>query len=228
MRVEFAGAVLVLVCASVALAQEGSNGVSCPLGTLIHESPPGNVSCVVCPAGCYCASQSTVVHCAPGQFCPEGATAPLPCPSGSFCPDPAYRLPCPGGTYCGYGLKNPNPCPEGSFCPDPSLSVHCPVGSHCPGGTVMHYPCPSNTYADAPRSARCTPCPEGTVSTGLGAASFANCTLSEATNGTISATAAAGGIAGITGFLYSIIQCLGLSTPMTILPLAGHRPAIRY
>lgn len=213
MRALFAGAVLLCACAALA------GGVSCPVGTVYHEA---SASCVVCPAGKYCANQELAVPCAPGQFCPEGSTAPRACPSGSHCPDPSLRMPCPGGTHCAHGSRSATPCPAGTFCPDPSILAPCPTGSYCPQGSVRHYMCPKNTYADAPRSALCTPCPEGTATQGIGAASFANCTLPGDGRAVSATTAAAGGIAGLTGVAYAVAHYMGFAAQAAVLPLAGH------
>lgn len=95
------------------------------------------------------------------------------CPNGLF----RYR---PEGNTCrcvesGYGLRNGRceKCPKGTVSLYYKLAcTKCPKGTFTDGeGSISSCRiCPKNTFADEEGSAECKPCPDGTVSYGLGEA----------------------------------------------------------
>jgi hypothetical protein len=119
--------------------------------------PPGSASPSVASAGFY----TTPAHLDKLGGVSGGGSASqsgvLPCPKGSFCPGDGTARLCPGGTY-GHSTRLENdecsgPCAAGHFCPAGSTSfnahacwadqkrpeeratVHCPVGSRAPVAT---------------------------------------------------------------------------------------------
>ncbi len=168
----------------------GSQGYQCPAG---HYCPAGIVKEKSCPPTKYAPKQGlpTCLPCPQGKICPNYTTInPQPCPTGHYCtggndrgepcPTGTYRrelsaryrnecLPCDAGSYCDRpGLEKPSgPCSEGYLClggatsktPNDLNNKRCPKGKYCINGT---------THAEL--------CPEGTMRSTDGGATFADCT----------------------------------------------------
>ena len=121
-----------------------TNGMyrSCPAGTYNSlTAASSSQSCIQCPPGSYCASQSAKPsECPQGRFNPaNGVQSQLGCKK------------CPAGNYCPkMGLVTPVPCPDGFVCPPGTKSlgdvnIPCPVGNYCRGG-LKKTTCPAGSY----------------------------------------------------------------------------------
>ena len=120
-----------------------------------------------------------------------GRNASQPCPAGQYCPGDGYAYPCPAGTYGGStGLANSScsgPCAAGRLCSAGSTSpagVTCPQGYFCPAGTSI--PCPPGTYSSAVGAATsnvCTLCPAGRYGNVSAAVALSLCTACATTAG---------------------------------------------
>ncbi len=132
-------------------------GYYCPAGTSAvdqYPCPEGTYSnshyaispydCLLCPPSYACApgsTQTSMVSCTPGHYCPRGTPTPTtyPCPAGTFrTAGGAKRLedcvPCPHGKYCIKATVTPANCPEGYYCPLGTKSAN-------------QYPCRAGTYS---------------------------------------------------------------------------------
>ncbi|KAK7882551.1 hypothetical protein WMY93_028725 [Mugilogobius chulae] len=118
-----------------------SPGNMCPLGSKTqlpclpgsYQSLPGQLECVECPAGFYCAGLFDNIT---GQM--SGTRTPLLCPRGYYCPPgtkTGIAMPCPAGTFNNQmGLPNKSSCdlcPPGQFCSSSGLTA--PTGLCSPG-----------------------------------------------------------------------------------------------
>lgn len=146
--------------------------LSCPTGT--YSARPGAISssaCEPCPAGTY-SSDTFAWRCTP---CPRGFYSPTPgvssyaactkCPNVNGSLDVEATTPSEGA----YSVTMCMPCPAGTL---PDRSGGC---APCPRGTYFTPPrtcaiTPAGTYTDLEASTRPTPCPAGTVSSGLAGA----------------------------------------------------------
>ncbi|CAH1789583.1 unnamed protein product [Owenia fusiformis] len=147
----------------------------CPSGT--YQNELGKYDCKTCPEGYFCDNSFGPVtdlsnsSCPTGHYCLSGTTfsTQYPCPPSTFnnltrkvsadqCMD------CPPKYYCLGGLGEPHGfCAPGYYCNGSQSQVNppdfiCPIGNYCPEG-----------------SDRPTPCPEGTMSNGLGNTNFSDC-----------------------------------------------------
>jgi len=119
----------------------------CPAGTYSNSHyAVSEYDCLPCPRGYACAehtTQSTLVACSPGHYCPRGTKTPteFDCPAGTFRTDPGARR-----------IEDCVPCPHGKFCvAGKDIPEVCPAGYYCPLGTKFgtQYPCRPGTYSPA-------------------------------------------------------------------------------
>ena len=89
-------------------------------------------------------------RCQPGDFCPEGSSAPIKCTAGYYCDD--YELATPKA-QCSPGYY----CPSGQTSSNPSSFV-CTPGYYCPQGSATPTPCPSGTFSNASGISNVTQC----------------------------------------------------------------------
>ncbi|KAF4141759.1 hypothetical protein GN958_ATG09004 [Phytophthora infestans] len=148
-----------------------SNQIRCPKGT--YNSVEKQRTCVMCPAGGYCDTNSTTpVPCPLRYYCPDGVENPVfcpngtyghevglmranecaPCPAGKFCVAGTVTASCTAGYYCKLRNDHPNPVApitNGTVDSDMSwrteLGGPCPIGYYCPEGVLDPIPCPKNS-----------------------------------------------------------------------------------
>ncbi|ETO67181.1 hypothetical protein F444_15794 [Phytophthora nicotianae P1976] len=151
---------------------EGSfNQIRCQKGT--YNSVEKQSSCVICPAGGYCDTNSTTpVPCPLRYYCPEGIEDPVYCPNGTYGHEVGLMnatecAPCPAGKFCVAGTVTAS-CTAGYYCklrndhPNPVTAITngiadddiawrtelggpCPIGYYCPEGVLDPIPCPKNS-----------------------------------------------------------------------------------
>ncbi|KAL0230075.1 hypothetical protein PCE1_003639 [Barthelona sp. PCE] len=149
-------------------------GYRCPLNTVDpiecgvgYYSDDGATSCIDCPQGKYCPSNSTTLDditntylCPAGKYC-DLNTDHVPtvgensCPIGKYCVE-ATVLPtdCPAGRYTNVTGKTSAldclECPPGYYCLLGSEEVtgECDTGYYCPSGSTgpTQIPCPSGSF----------------------------------------------------------------------------------
>ena len=123
------------VCPTGTYCPEGSiEPVACPLGFLSIGSGHTNAtSCLVCPAGNFCAQSGAVLALQNGSLplCDEGFV----CTGASTTPTPPDNnglggYACLAGTFCPRGSTHPNPCFPGTYNPSPAQGacLDCPEG----------------------------------------------------------------------------------------------------
>lgn len=163
-------------------------GSRCPEGTKYphicvdgtYQEQEGKGSCITCPAGNVCNSNSTSPNSCPvGNYCPQGRGYPLFCAAGTYGSEPGLSSQddcssCPAGKFCTNGrIRGPchagYVCYGGSWTASPktipvSIGELCPIGYYCPEGTEEPVPCPEGTVGTSSggrNSTICGPCPKG-------------------------------------------------------------------
>ncbi len=144
-------------------------GFYCPSGTAsekpcaagYYEPRQGSSSCQVCPAGYYCAGDSTgtttPTNCPYMYYCPEGSSAATYCPDGTFGRSMSDKLesdsqcmPCPSGSYCQKGAVA-GVCKAGYYCDvgaskPQDVTKLCPAGHYCLVGCKLPTRCPKGKF----------------------------------------------------------------------------------
>ena len=153
-------------------AAYNSSCVPCPAG--MYSSTPGITSsgqCLSCAAGTFCPAGSktnTVTTCPAGYYCAANST--VACPAGTFS-SATGQTTSATCTNCGAGM----------LCAAPGGAtlgtVTCPAGWACPGGGVASFPCAPGTYNPATGQASCQTCSAGSLSTVYGATTCTSCPL---------------------------------------------------
>lgn len=155
---------------------------SCPPGK--YQPSQVEYTCLNCPAGKYCAANTSVpVPCPAHHYCVEGTIAPEFCPNGTFTKSDVTGLskpnqcnPCINGSFCQRGMiaglctagylcytGNPTSTPDGS---NKTIGELCPVGHYCPAGALEPLKCPSGLVIVKPGAksqADCQTCPAGYI-----------------------------------------------------------------
>merc|ERR1712198_7590 len=125
----------------------------CPIRTYLpFEGGDDEASCLVCPAGKYCAtvgSANPTGYCRAGYYCPSGSSQPnvVICTLGHYCVQgSAIPAPCPAGTYGDkLGLASISSC------------IRCPFGYECPAGSVKPIARPTGRPTTRGPARRTTP-----------------------------------------------------------------------
>lgn len=151
-------------------------------------------ACYKCPAGYECNGTASMTRCSANTYAPSGSGVCKPCDTGMT--SEAGAAICHGsdgnsnvvgnnnGDTGGTGASASNKCTSGYYS-DSSLSGGCgicPRGYSCDGSASMTR-CDKGTYAGV-GAAKCEKCPEGTTTSGGGAATVLECiSTTPATNG---------------------------------------------
>ena len=155
----------------------------CSPGTVAPIASMG--MCDACEAGTFQdePGQEACMACAPGSYCPLGASAPLPCIKGSY--SSATNLtsadeckPTTPGFYAASGSTSQTPCSPGTVAPSTSMRAcdKCAAGTfQDKEGQTACEPCRAGSYC-AEGAAAALPCNEGTYSTATSLKDAASCT----------------------------------------------------
>ena len=156
------------------------------------DGSTGPEDCLMCPPGEYCEFDGLAQptgNCSAGWFCTGGSWQAQPSEAGNAtdvnsCSCPAGNYTggrCWPGTYCPEGNTYPLACSLGSYCDQWELSTPaglCDAGYFCNGSDIEPNPanqiCPAGFYCEQ-GSGSPTPCPEGTLSSVLGATNVTWC-----------------------------------------------------
>lgn len=180
----FVSAAVTLGCNKCPAGAYGTACALCPPGTFTHRRNSvncsacglgtyavgtGSVNCTPCEAGYVCATPSTHIPCAAGQFCPTGSIQASACPAGSFCSSPASISACPVSSFCLASSTAAVLCPTGSSSQAGASQCTCNRGLYMVANQCT--PCAAGFFCDNNTPAAC---PSGTTST-AGAASYLDC-----------------------------------------------------
>lgn len=121
-----------------------SPGWYCSLGSWSNQPVVVGNETSSSPPGCECPSLGIGGRCIAGEYCPQGASAPIPCDPGMYCLSDELDAPsglCMAGYYCNGSTILSNPVNE-------TTGDICPKGHYCPEGASYPSPCEPGYYSD--------------------------------------------------------------------------------